>query len=88
MLMFKKNSQHGFNNLTERGTFVAVKNLALSIAWKNSGGIQGGDIFAGDSVVTGHDNSIIVTEIKVLTAIVVLVNYTSFLTQMRRALIT
>ena len=57
-----QNSQLGFNNLTERGTFAAVVNLALSIAWKDSDGIQGGDIFACDSVVTEHNNSIIVTE--------------------------
>ena len=57
-----QNSQLGFNNLTERGTFAVVENLALSIAWKNSDGSEGGDIFACNSVVTGHNNSIIVNE--------------------------
>ena len=57
-----QNSQLGFNNLTERGTFAAVENLALSIAWKDSDGIQGGNIFACNSVIIGYNNSIIVTE--------------------------
>ena len=57
-----QNSHFGLNNLTGRGTFATVENMAFSIARKDNDGIQGDDIFACNSVITGQNNSIIVAE--------------------------
>ena len=54
-----KNSHLGLNDLTEKGTFAAVWNLALSIAWENNEGFHSGDIFACNSVIIGHSNIIV-----------------------------